>query len=391
MATYKIGNRTTTFSPGLEDSTYVLGKGKLIDSVLPGIYQASGLGGVSLEIAGTIRSMEYGIKFGETISYAPGLAVTVEKSGKIDSQSRAIDVHASDFRIDNDGKIFGTEGIRASGTDGVITNRGTIDAAAVGIVATGSNHIVNTGAISGGQYGIVLNATESGAGSIRNTGLVEGANAAIQGSSSADRIVNAGTMKGDVLLAGGDDVFVFKSGKVTGEIEGGMGADRYIVKAEGATIAENFGQGFDFVKASVSFTLAAHVEQINLVGKADIDATGNDQDNHVQGNAGRNVLRGEGGVDFLVGLGGNDRLFGGEGGDVFNFQAGSGRDTVMDFEAGIDEIQIGGLKGTIDFADMVANHVEEKGDDIWITYGKDVVILRNTGTGELQAGDFVFG
>lgn len=391
MATYKIGNRTTAFSPGLEDSTYVLGKGKLIDSAMSGIYQASDLGGVTLAIAGTIKAMEYGIRFGSDMTYAPGLAIEVAASGKIDSQSRAIHVNAVGYEISNDGRIFGSEGIRAIGENGVITNRGTIDASAAGIVTSGPNAIVNSGIISAGQYGLSVNATENGTASIRNSGRIEGSNAAIQASSSDDRIVNSGTIKGDVLLSGGDDTFLFKSGKVVGEIEGGMGDDRFIIKAEGADISENMGQGFDFVRAWVSFTLAPHIEQINLAGKADIDATGNEQGNHIQGNAGRNVLSGEGGVDFLVGLAGNDRLFGGTGGDVFNFQKGSGRDTVMDFEIGIDEIQIGGLKGTIGFADMVANHVEQKGDDVWITYGQDVVVLKNTVSGDLQAGDFFFG
>lgn len=63
----------------------------------------------------------------------------------------------------------------------------------------------------------------------------------------------------------------------------------------------------------------------------------------------------------------------------------------MDFEAGIDEIQIGGLKGAKGFDDMLANHVTEKGDDLWITYGGDVVVLKNTEIGDLLTGDFVFG
>lgn len=390
MATYNIGNRTTTFYPGLENSTYLLGKGKLVNVDTSGIYQTSGLADVTFDIRGTIKSIESGITFGDSMSYAENLVVKIASTGRIDSETRAIDIAASGHRIENAGKIFGADGIRSVGADGVIENTGEISASSAGMVVTGPQRIINSGSVSGGQYGIALNATENGAGTVRNSGIIDGNTAAIRGSAGEDRIVNSGTLKGDVVLGGEDDTFVFNAGKIVGEIEGNTGDDRYVIHAKGATLVENFAQGFDFVKSSVSFILSDNIEQLNLIGKADIDGTGNDQMNHLQGNAGKNVLRGEGSSDFLIGFAGQDRLFGGMGTDTFNFQKGSGKDTVMDFEVGIDEIQIGGLKGGTDFTDMVANHIDEKGADLWITYGADVVILKDTASGELLAGDFVF-
>lgn len=391
MATYNIGNRTTTFYPGLENSTYRLAAAKVMDVDSSAIYQVSGLAGVTLDIRGTIKSVEAGIRFGDAMSYAEDLLTTIASTGKIDAEGRAIDVAGSHHRIENDGKLFGTNGIRSMGADGIVENSGEISASDAGIVVTGPHRVINSGSVAGGQYGIALNATENGAGFIKNTGTIDGNTAAIRGSAGADRVINSGIVKGEVQLGGEDDTFIFKAGKVTGEIEGGMGDDRYIIHAEGAVLAENFAQGFDLVKASVSFTLSDNIEQLNLIGKANIDGTGNDQMNHLQGNAGKNVLRGEGGTDFLVGVAGDDRLFGGDGADIFNFQKGSGRDAVMDYEAGIDEIQLGGLKGTKDFADMIANHADQKGSDLWITYGDDVVVLKDTVAGDLQSGDFVFG
>jgi Ca2+-binding RTX toxin-like protein len=391
MATYTIGNRTTTFYPGLENSTYRLGADKIMDVDSSAIYQSAGLAGVTLDIRGTIKSLETGIMFGDSMSYAENLLIKITGTGKIDSEGRAIDVVGSNHRVENDGKLFGISGIRSMGADGIIENSGEISASDAGIVVTGPHRVINTGSVAGGQYGITLNATENGAGFIKNSGTIEGNIAAIRGSTGADRIINSGTVKGDVELGGEDDTFIFKAGKVSGEIEGGTGDDRYVIHAEGAVLFENFAQGFDLVKASVSFTLSDNIEQLNLIGKANVDGTGNDQMNHLQGNAGRNALRGEGGSDFLVGFAGDDKLFGGAGADTFNFQKGSGRDTVMDYEAGIDEVQLGGLKGTKDFADMIANHADQKGSDLWITYGNDVVVLKGTVAGDLQSGDFVFG
>ena len=389
MATYNIGSRTTYFAPGLEDATYVLRKGDLIDSDTSGIYQPTALEDITIDIRGKIEAVETGIRLGDDMSFLDDLSIKIAKTGRVDAESRAIFISGSNHQVENHGKLFGVEGIRSTGTNGVIENAGTIMASSTGIVATGPHRVINSGEIHGGQYGVVLNATDEGGGFLRNSGLIDGVSNAVNAGTGDDRVINTGTIKGDVWLSNGDDSFVFKAGKVTGEVGGGMGDDRYVVHTEGVEITEATFQGFDLVRSSVSFVLGEHFEQLNLIGKGNIDGTGSDRENHLQGNAGKNVLRGEGDNDFLVGLAGNDKLYGGDGADDFNFQKGSGRDMVMDFEFG-DDIEIGGLEGAKDFADMIANHVEQKDADLWITYGEDVVILKRTTEAEVQAGDFVF-
>jgi Ca2+-binding RTX toxin-like protein len=391
MATKKIGNRTTTFTPDKADTTYLLEKGKVVDATEYGIHQASGLDDMTFDIRGRVTSTYSSIALGDGGSWSDGLTIRVATSGRIDSGGRAIELYASNHLIENDGKISGTNGIRSSGADGVIDNSGEIIGTGAGIVVNGPHRVLNSGTISGGEYGIVLNDSDAGSGFVSNRGMIKGGGDAIQASDGDDKVVNSGTIKGDVELGGGEDTFVFKGGKVTGEVSGGMEGDRYVIHAEGVQIAESFGEGFDLVLSKISFELSANVEQLNLLGKADIDGTGNDQSNHIQGNAGSNVLRGEAGTDFLIGFAGNDRLYGGDDADVFNFQKGSGKDIVMDFEATWDEIQLGGLKGAKDFDDMKANHIEEIKGDLWITYGKDVVVLKNTDTDDLVMADFVFG
>lgn len=389
MATYDVGSRTTYFAPGLENATYVLRKGDLIDSDTSGVYQPSALEDITIDIRGKVEAVETGIRLGDDLSLLDGLAINIAKTGRVDAEARAIFIFGSNHQVENHGKLFGLEGIRSTGTNGVIENTGTIMASGTGIVATGPHRVINSGEIHGGQYGVVFNATVEGGGFLKNSGLIDGVLNAVTASTGDDRIINTGTIKGDVWLSNGDDSFVFKAGKVTGEVGGGMGDDRYVVHTEGVEITEATFQGFDLVRSSVSFVLGEHFEQLNLIGKANIDGTGSERENHLQGNAGKNVLRGEGDNDFLVGLGGNDKLYGGNGADDFNFHKGSGRDTVMDFELG-DDIEIGGLEGATDFTDMMENHVEQKGADLWITYGKDIVILKDTTEAELLAGDFVF-
>lgn len=65
--------------------------------------------------------------------------------------------------------------------------------------------------------------------------------------------------------------------------------------------------GVDDVRASVSYTLSAGIENISLLGLDSLDATGNNLDNIITGNSGNNVLKG---------MSGNDTLYGGVGSDT---------------------------------------------------------------------------
>ena len=102
-----------------------------------------------------------------------------------------------------------------------------------------------------------------------------------------------------------------------------------------------------------------------------------EEQDFIFGKQGKDHLFGLGGDDFLNGGQGKDQLTGGEGADTFVFTKGSGKDTIMDFEVGVDMIQIakGGFKGIKD-ADDVAKHAKElKNGDVEINLGKGTKIV----------------
>ncbi len=119
---------------------------------------------------------------------------------------------------------------------------------------------------------------------------------------------------------------------------GGSGDDSYTVDNVGDEVFEAAGEGKDAVKASVTFTLSANVEDLTLTGSAAINGTGNGGDNKLTGNAAANVLYGLGGTDKLDGGAGADMLYGGDGNDTYVVDnagdqvfenAGEGNDTVQ--------------------------------------------------------------
>ncbi|MDP2144300.1 MAG: VCBS domain-containing protein, partial [Gallionella sp.] len=105
---------------------------------------------------------------------------------------------------------------------------------------------------------------------------------------------------------------------------GGAGNDTYIVDNSADVVTENAGAGTDRVYASADYALSDNVENLTLTGSANINASGNAQDNALTGNAGDNILSGLAGNDTLVGDAGNDVLDGGTGADAMS--GGTGND-----------------------------------------------------------------
>ena len=212
---------------------------------------------------------------------------------------------------------------------------------------------------NGGANAIVGNSGNNvlsgGAGADRLTGF-DGADTLI-GGDDADQLdggLGNDTLEGgsgtDVLTGGvGDDVLDGGSG--TDRLTGGAGADTLIGGEDGDiyeidgldTIVETGTFGIDTVRSSaVDVDLAtsafANIENVELLGTADLDATGDGDANAISGNSGNNVLIGGSGADRLVGGLGDDVLDGGSGSDGLN--GGGGADTIIGGEG--SDVMLGG-------------------------------------------------
>ncbi|MFO1207661.1 MAG: calcium-binding protein [Amaricoccus sp.] len=119
------------------------------------------------------------------------------------------------------------------------------------------------------------------------------------------------------------------------------GNDVYLVDNAGDIVDETGGSGTDTVRSSISFSLAnaarvlGSVENLALLGNANLSATGNALANVLTGNAGNNVL---------TGGAGNDTLTGGAGHDYFVLNAAPNASTnvdrITDFNVADDTIRL---------------------------------------------------
>ncbi|MEM1267075.1 MAG: hypothetical protein AAGI50_13775 [Pseudomonadota bacterium] len=119
-------------------------------------------------------------------------------------------------------------------------------------------------------------------------------------------------------------------------------------------------------------------------------------DDHLWGRGRDDLIFGEAGDDRLVDGRGNDELTGGPGADVFEFIADGKSDFIMDFEFGVDLIDLTHWEGLYHYSDLTIG-TREKGAAI--IFGDEIIRLRNPdGTPyddalieSLGQDDFIFG
>ena len=130
----------------------------------------------------------------------------------------------------------------------------------------------------------------------------------------------------DNTITGNAGANVLEGGLGLDTLVGGFGDDVYVFGANAADVVSDTG-GIDTITSTVGRSLAPHadVENLVLLGGANINGTGNGLDNTITGNAGNNELDGDAGTDTLLGGQGNDTLHGSAGGDLLD--GGQGDDT----------------------------------------------------------------
>jgi Ca2+-binding RTX toxin-like protein len=149
--------------------------------------------------------------------------------------------------------------------------------------------------------------------------------------------IDGGTGHDELTGGSGDDYL--KGGTGADDLFGGTGNDTYIVDDAGDTTDETGGDGTDLVRASISWTLDADLENLDLLsGGAAVNGTGNAGANTLTGNSYANTLSGLGGDDTIIGGGGNDILNGGDDADSLD---GGNQNDQLNGGAGADDL-VGG-------------------------------------------------
>ena len=193
---------------------------------------------------------------------------------------------------------------------------------------------------------------------------------------------------GNDVVVGGAGNDMLDGGTGTDQLFGGVGDDVYHVDQQGDWAFENAGEGTDTVISTSNFYLYANIENLTLAsGAGNIFGVGNELANTIIGNESANLILGGGGNDILNGKGANDTLNGQAGADTFVFEHGTGVDTVGDFVAGTDKIDLTAIGYSWQ---QVQNAFHQNGADLAIDLGNgDSVILHGVTASQLQQSDFV--
>ncbi|MEM9062146.1 MAG: M10 family metallopeptidase C-terminal domain-containing protein [Pseudomonadota bacterium] len=219
----------------------------------------------------------------------------------------------------------------------------------------------------------------------------------ITGTALADAL--AGTSAAEEIsgLAGADIV----NGRGGGDrLLGGSGDDQHYIYSAADEVIEFAGEGYDRTYGTISFALADNVEAGATRGDGNIDVAGNELDNWITGNDDQNVLRGGAGRDRLISYGGDDTLHGGAGGDIlqggtgadlFRFDVGTGTDYILDYEVGIDLIDVSAIG--ISYADMTIVDTGGRATVIWDDPGgvgtRGIVIVEGATAADLDLSAFI--
>ena len=185
--------------------------------------------------------------------------------------------------------------------------------------------------------------------------------AALSGTGNAGANVLTGNGGANILRGlDGDDTLDGGAGADT--LQGGRGRDSYVVDHAGDRIVEEGtgGSDIDEVFSTISYTAPALVENVTLLGTANLSVTGNSLNNRLTGNAGHNVLNGGIGADAMFGGRGNDTYYVDTGGDQVGEETGEGNDLVMasvshTLDANVERLSLTGTDAIDGIGNELAN------------------------------------
>ncbi|HXG78477.1 MAG TPA: M10 family metallopeptidase C-terminal domain-containing protein, partial [Methyloceanibacter sp.] len=262
-------------------------------------------------------------------------------------------------QLENFGVIHGDIEL-AGGPNNTLINAGTVDGS-IGVITpmTGNDNLFNLGMIIGaisldtgddlydGRSGTISGSINMGAGADR-----------VLGGDGIEFVVG-GDGRDTVDLGGGEDTFFANAGADDGDdtIDGGLGSDTYDASSATSAVIVDLDEGLAS-GASIGMDQLHNVE--NAIGSSAGDT--------LIGNELANLLRGQDGADFLFGFSASDTIEGNAGADMLvgglgrDFMSGGGldgemdlfdfnsiaesglvgatRDRILDFEDGVDKIDL---------------------------------------------------
>ena len=214
--------------------------------------------------------------------------------------------------------------------------------------------------------------------------------AALSGTGNSLNNVLTGNSAANVL-SGGDGNDTLDGGAGADSLLGGLGNDTYLVDSGSDIITEQLNEGTDTVQSSVTYTLAANVEHLTLIGTAAVNATGNALVNTLTGNSAVNVLTGGASNDtYVVSTG-----------DTVVEQVNEGTDTVQSdvswtLGANLENLTLTGTAAIAGSGNTLANTLRGNsaanvltggaGNDTYVVSTGDTVVEQvNEGTDTVQS------
>jgi Ca2+-binding RTX toxin-like protein len=228
-------------------------------------------------------------------------------------------------------------------------------------------------------------------------------------------------------LTGNAGANVLDGGAGADTLVGGAGNDTYLADNVGDVTTEAASAGTDLVVSSVNWTLAANLENLTLVGTANLNGVGNAIANTIIGNIGNNVLDGGAANDTLVGGLGDDTYVVNSASDMVTEAANEGVDLVQSnvtytLSANVEDLTLNGtaavnatgnalanvLKGnsanntltasvgndTLDGGAGADSLIGGTGNDIYLLnrgYGSDTITENDTTSGNTDVLQFLSG
>ncbi len=210
----------------------------------------------------------------------------------------------------------------------------------------------------------------------------------VRGSNHSDRLFGTAgnnTLEGgdgNDYIDGGDGADILVGGRGSDIIKGGQGHDTVSYHESSAAVTIDLLSGWN-VGGDAQGDRLSGIEAVQGSQFADV----------LQGDHQYNFLQGNGGNDRLDGRGGNDTLAGGAGADTFAFRHGSGHDTIVDFENGVDKIDLSGMGLWGNTLHTGGITVTQTGAHTVINFnasGGEQITLMNTNAYHIDDSDFIF-